>query len=86
MYVVKMRRASPDFHLSSCGMLAWMRPTRIGVPALVSAASATRIAPHAPVATSTTAVAAIAATRWRPAASAAYATAALTNATSAVTP
>jgi hypothetical protein len=37
---VKIRRASPDFHFSSCGMLAWIRPMRMGVPVRVSEPSA----------------------------------------------
>ena len=81
-----MRRASRGFHLSSCAMLPWMRPTRSGVPSRVSAPSAIRHAPHPPTPASTTAVAAMTAIRWRPRNSTAHASAALTNATSADNP
>ena len=59
-WVVKMRRASRGFHLSSWAMLPCTRPTRSGVPSRVSDPSAMRRLPQPPTAASTMTAAAIA--------------------------
>ena len=74
MWVVKMRRASRGFHLSSCAMLPCTRPTRSGVPSRVERSVARSAGcPSRRRSTSTTAAAAIASCARRPAASSANA-------------